>query len=745
MTTHEAVFTFLKANRGLPFRTMSVFNFLLEAALAGGILILLLLLVRALWRKQLGSKAIWIAWLLVAVRLLLPVALPNPLMNELRPTYSLDAAARPVADQFRIRFEDAMGDLAFRMSISDNPIGHVELAPGYPVHEAALDVAAYTSYGWLGKWYFFAWLAGAGMTAACLGVRWLRRGKKFSFRADWPALLRGTCCALQWFNPFVWVAAHVSRKDEALAEDAPLANAGRIFLAVFGAVTLCSFFTAETVTPVPPVNHTYDLIESRGEEVLAALSVNDLPQRRPVATAEEAIALAADYIASPLLSFKPEPLSPYPDWCVFQSDKGWHVSLTDPQEEGYYLLLDKDGSLLSYKSSWLLEEETVPVQSPAGNVEELLTTYANAYVQRFLGAKDAQSVTFHHSAMMEGIEFLHGAGTADGQPFTIVVNTLHGTVAGFTLGEGYGSMQTQFEAAAFMRNYLCGNLGVNIHRGRMSLSRVMWDEERQRLLGVISEQATWISQEAAAKLAQTHGRRERYNLQLVVDPNGQGVEAVEYLLPDDSAAAYTVLDERLAADSITLFDMVKGRYLVQAGAMPAGTKYQVLDNRSTDGLILTGGAFHKEGLTLVRFTHPVHQVETTLWVGTPELAAKIDAPAPTWHTVTCAVQGKTLTFTGTDWFDTDPGYYLQPPENAITAAQAVAIALEAICADQNLSPEDFTVLPMEWGYRYDTDSQFGPSFWRVDVPDPRSGNLGYEIYINAHTGEILDYGAFGNG
>lgn len=276
----DAVFNFLHDYKGLPFRTMTVFNWLLEAALLGGLLILLVLLARALLRGRVGSRALCLAWLLVAARLLAPVALPNPLMNELKPTYSTDAAARPVADQFRIRFIDAMSSLAWDVNVNDT-LARAD-AP-YDLANVLSDVAAYTEYGWLGKWYFFAYLAGAGGVAvymlcrnlafrrrlratrrgelsgdalrayhllcdelklppvpvtlhaglsdACLvGVArpyialpegaennaaalrraMLQRGARFGC---W-ALLRDVCCALQWFNPLVWVAAFASRQDQ---------------------------------------------------------------------------------------------------------------------------------------------------------------------------------------------------------------------------------------------------------------------------------------------------------------------------------------------------------------------------------------------------------------------------------------------------------------------------------------------------------------------------------------------------
>ena len=51
-------------------RSMTVFNYLLEAALFGSIFILLVTALRALFRRRLGSRAVYAAWLLPALRLL---------------------------------------------------------------------------------------------------------------------------------------------------------------------------------------------------------------------------------------------------------------------------------------------------------------------------------------------------------------------------------------------------------------------------------------------------------------------------------------------------------------------------------------------------------------------------------------------------------------------------------------------------------------------------------------------------
>ena len=87
---------------------MTVFNYLLEATVFGSVLILLVIAVRALLRHRLGNRAIYAAWLLVALRLLLPITLPNPVMDEFRPGLSIDTGARPVADQVRQRVIDAV-------------------------------------------------------------------------------------------------------------------------------------------------------------------------------------------------------------------------------------------------------------------------------------------------------------------------------------------------------------------------------------------------------------------------------------------------------------------------------------------------------------------------------------------------------------------------------------------------------------------------------------------------------------
>ena len=257
-------------------RSMTVFNYLLEATVFGSVLILLLVTVRALLRERLGSRAIYGAWALVGLRLLTPLSFPNPAMDEFRPGFSTDVGARPVADQVRQRIIDA---------------GHAlgDLIPG-DGNAVALLTARLRS-GASGRWYLLAW----GLIAVAVGVGlWVQYARKAQmvrrsrvrmlegeelelldtlcqryglrkaprvyfaqrlgagcvvgvwepyivlpldlprehlamslshqlchYRARDPfwGLVRGVCCAVHWFNPLVWMAAWLCYRDSEMACD----------------------------------------------------------------------------------------------------------------------------------------------------------------------------------------------------------------------------------------------------------------------------------------------------------------------------------------------------------------------------------------------------------------------------------------------------------------------------------------------------------------------------------------------
>lgn len=94
-------------------RTATIYNFLLEATLMASIAIVLMIPVRKFLRGPVGNRAIYFAWLLVAVRLLCPLALPNPAINEIRSAYSPDQAVRPIGGQIQVRLSDASREAYF--------------------------------------------------------------------------------------------------------------------------------------------------------------------------------------------------------------------------------------------------------------------------------------------------------------------------------------------------------------------------------------------------------------------------------------------------------------------------------------------------------------------------------------------------------------------------------------------------------------------------------------------------------
>lgn len=263
-------------------RSMTFFNFLLEATLIGSIMILLLMLARFLFRRKMGSRLVYAAWLLIALRLLLPLSLPNPLMNELRPGLSRDMAARPVADQIRTRIIDAAWHTAQAVA---NLTGDGE------VSYAIESFGSRTYEGATGKWFLLAYALVALafiIWAICRNIRfcrWIKRNRVRELSGDdldmyrrlcvrflakpvpayyvdklkapctigvihpmialpegiqpqhlqailshqlshvkshdgiW-AVVRLCCCVVHWFNPLVWMGAYLCREDAEMSCDA---------------------------------------------------------------------------------------------------------------------------------------------------------------------------------------------------------------------------------------------------------------------------------------------------------------------------------------------------------------------------------------------------------------------------------------------------------------------------------------------------------------------------------------------
>ena len=261
-------------------RSATIFNFLIEANIMASIAILLMIPLRKLLRKQMGNTAICFGWLLIALRLLIPLTLPNPLIHEIRPAYLDDTAIRPIAGQIKVRLVDAIGDLGRffwqagnRQAYSD--MQKVAVGVDYNGYPAVL------AWIWLGGcvlillWFIYknvkfrktlrnnrieeisgelkdlylqlckerkvkpvsvyftdpvpgACLVGVFRPYIVLPLITAPQDVKNVLTHEvchlknkdhlW-GVLRLFCCAIHWFNPLVWIAASMSRTDSELRCD----------------------------------------------------------------------------------------------------------------------------------------------------------------------------------------------------------------------------------------------------------------------------------------------------------------------------------------------------------------------------------------------------------------------------------------------------------------------------------------------------------------------------------------------
>ena len=261
-------------------RSALIYNYLIEANIMASIAILLMIPLRKLFRKQLGNSAICFGWLLVAIRLLCPLSLPNPFIREIRPAFLSDETIRPIAGQIKVRLIDAIGDVGRLFWQAGNK-------EGYSRMQAAADGVDYNGYPQTIAWII---LIGAACVLLWFGFSNIRFRKKLRagrieeisgglkemylnmckerkvrpvpvyFTDPVPGaclvgvfrpyivlpvitapedvknvltheichlknrdhiwnILRMLCCAIHWFNPLVWLAASMSRTDSELRCD----------------------------------------------------------------------------------------------------------------------------------------------------------------------------------------------------------------------------------------------------------------------------------------------------------------------------------------------------------------------------------------------------------------------------------------------------------------------------------------------------------------------------------------------
>ena len=261
-------------------RSAFVYNFLIEANIMASIAIILMIPLRKFFRKQLGNSAICFGWLLVAIRLLCPLSLVNPLIHEIRSPFAADAAIRPIAGQIKVRISDALEGLSNVFWRADNqPAYEVtnRLQVGMENASTSITLAKIWLIGVLLviAWFLFSNIRFrmrlradriepiSGELQDQFEALCKQRGIKpipVYFTDPLPSAclvgvfrpyialplsaapqdvihvltheichvknrdhiwgsLRLLCCAIHWFNPLVWIAASMSRTDSELRCD----------------------------------------------------------------------------------------------------------------------------------------------------------------------------------------------------------------------------------------------------------------------------------------------------------------------------------------------------------------------------------------------------------------------------------------------------------------------------------------------------------------------------------------------
>lgn len=260
-------------------RTAILYNFLLEANITASIAILLMMLVRKLLRKPLGNSAISFGWLLIALRLLLPISLPNPFIYAIRTPNAPDMALRPIAGQVQVRLTDLFEGLSGGRMDGGSLIQQTAHGLREGMLSASLPITLFKVYlaGVLVVLAFFLVanirfrrrlvadrieaISGAlkedylalckdikakplpvylvdPLPSACLvgvlrpfialpltvspkdAMHVLRHEMgHYQNKDQWFGVLRLLCCALHWFNPLVWLGTRMSYTDSEMRCD----------------------------------------------------------------------------------------------------------------------------------------------------------------------------------------------------------------------------------------------------------------------------------------------------------------------------------------------------------------------------------------------------------------------------------------------------------------------------------------------------------------------------------------------
>ena len=844
MTWTDAVYSFLSSHRDFPIRTMAVFNYLLEAALFGGLMILLMLLVRRLLRGKLGSGVIYAAWLLVAVRLLVPIALPNPAMNELRPTYSQDAAARPVADQIRVRFQDAAMSLGGAMMKQSPADSAQERGAVVSAGRMMQNIGLYTAYGWTGKWFLLMYLAGAA--GVCGWMLWrnaaflrnlkrarvgelpeaqraaylevcARLGMKplpvyqvdplpgaclagvirpwialpLSMRAEdvplalmhelchqqardnlW-ALLRNLCCAVQWFNPLVWLGARACRTDCELACDDRVARhlddegrqayarllvntasrrctpglvvastgmtvSGRrlkqriagilhsprvrrwacgVFALACAAALLMAFATRETRVPgtdATPVHHQQlpDAL-ALAEDRYPGMALT----RQPIASPEDALVMASRYMGCLLLWHSPDMgQGGLPgDAFFYAAPEGWYVTVVTPNGTAHFLLMDDAGCLVSYATSYLdFKPEQAYTADLPGNLQEALLSSLGMAAELFLPKPTADNVRINDALLIDGGLYLSGTADMGGVEYSYTVRAADLAIMALEpLSLERGSSLWPESAWYAMQDWIATNVSGAV------LLRGLTVDDTGALQGVLAlyPEGDGLARELRLSFDPRTGQ---------VDQAEAVTSAVPEAAPDAAVITLSTLDER--------YQLIGGKWMVRA--QDGGPAMEVQAIRT---VTLSGEGWARRGAVPDQLTQVMGEIAgepAVLYISEEAMArraaeAEFEAsPVHEEHVLTVA--GEEITVRALLKHSLYASF-AAPPEGARDPAEILTIALETICRQYGQEPSVFDGAEIEIGYQ----AESAAPRWQVDAPDPANPGFGYELMMDDATGDVL--------
>lgn len=872
----ERLYSFLQQNRGLPFRAMTVFNYLLEAALAGGVLILLMLLVRRFLRGRLGNRAVYVAWLLVAVRLLVPLAIPNPLMNELRPTWSQDAAARPVADQVRVRFNDALNDFAYELNSRQYRVAQEEgmtrqeynrSLEGNTFPEVLAQFGYANSYGWTGKWFLLGygavaagvavWMTAANaafrrrlkksragtlsgdvlaqytalcaelgmkplpvyladpLPGACLAgvmkpaiylplsmkaadIPYALRHELCHYRAhdNWWSVLRLICCAVQWFNPLVWIAARCVRTDCELACDDRVAAmlddddrrayaevlltsaarrsepgvavaatgmtmkgkrlkqrisaiignkavrrwAARAFLCAACVIALMAFCTAES-DPMSQHRPGFDNDRSNlptVEEVYGGI--------QPVDENATLVQRAAAYLNNELLGGRG-----YYSMSVAETEAG--VSAAASGSGAYFgdvsvLHVDTEGKIVKFRgrnagADWLTSDRTTPP-----NTDEAMQDFLTALSESCFGGAAVTDYT-PGTAMEKGEQLAYSfRATIGGTAYDFVFDL---DWHRFDRIERVDAPETamlhdQLDAVKYLWDAVSA-LGIDDPGHAMTF--VQWQGASSEWLVTmyVDELAPEAYQRA---LTAKFGEQPRWTLELRVPLfSGEVGEVtckpIVYTQVEASADAPTGVTNVYTET----YNLIAGEDLMRDDTLPMGVPYTIVAKASEE---LLGAAYYEyKDFVLIRYESPRYGgAVVDRWTQDPEQWRLREVGVET--TPIPDALRETLVYRAGDTEiaipavnkANDPQYsgFTDAPEGALTPEAALAIAVRAVEEEYGVPAEALLVYQLSYGYRPEA-ADFTAPYWQFDIYI--TDYMTYEVIFHDPDGSLLYISAPGQG